>query len=51
MNYQHDAPSNESMPQTIETVYCSEVDILLRKRQTVGGTKFERFGIEYFGRI
>ena len=51
MNYRRDAPVNESIPLPIETVYCSEVDAILRDRKTVGGTKFDRFGVENFNRL
>ena len=51
MTYRRDAPVNESIPLPIETVYCSEVDAVLRGRKLVGGNKFDRFGVEHFNRL
>ena len=52
MTYRRDSRSDdESVPLPIETVYCSEVDAVLRGRKTVGGTKFNRFGVEHFNRL
>ena len=51
MTYRRDTPVNESIPLPIETVYCSEVDAVLRGRKLVGGNKFDRFGVEHFNRL
>lgn len=50
MSYQRNV-SVKSIPLPIETVYCSEVDTILRNRKTVEGNKFNCFGVENFNRI
>ena len=51
MSYRRDAPSTEQIPLPIETVYCSEIDAVMRARNTLSGTKFNRFGIDNFNRV
>lgn len=51
MSYRRDAQQEEAIPLPLETVYCSEVNALIRDRNTTDGTTFDRFGVENFNKI